>query len=114
MSVISLPVAPGGFFVKWKSSWYFAKIISIYCSMAKKYRFRKIYFICCDNNLMDTNTEVTNAYQFRETALDQVKRQPTTGRYMWEVNKPPKINRVEGFYLVHESLYELLLKEHSK
>lgn len=78
-----------------------------------KYCFRKMYFICENNKVIEHNVQATNAYQHREHA-DAILGQRDTSVKMWEVNKPPKTYKVEGFYLVHESLYEELLKARSK
>lgn len=78
-----------------------------------KYRFRKMYFICENNKVIEPNVGATNAYQYKKTVDDILKQRDTTVK-MWDVGKPPKVYKVEGFYLVHESLFDEILKEHSK
>ena len=78
-----------------------------------KYRFRKIYFICEDKLVITPDLLTTTAYKHKDYA-DTILRQKDTDVKMWEVNKPPKKYSVEGFYLVHESLFDELLKDYSK
>ena len=81
--------------------------------MGKKYRFRKMYFICEDNKIITPEVWATNAYQYQDKAM-AIARQKSKTRGMYIVNEKPLVHTVEGFYLVHESLFEALLKEHSK
>ncbi|MBW8683046.1 hypothetical protein [Chitinophaga rhizophila] len=75
----------------------------------KRYRFRLMYFHCTNNQVISPNTHMTNAYQFKETAEKAINNRSFP--YMWEnrEQRPPQ-SRIEGFYLVHESLYDLILK----
>lgn len=79
----------------------------------QKYRFRKIYFICENKRVIEPNVHATNAYQHKEHA-DAILSQRDTSVKMWDINKPPRVYSVEGFYLVHESLYEKILKEYCR
>jgi len=73
--------------------------------MAKKFKFRKMYFHCTDGKVIEENVEMTWAYRKRETAQSTLKTSPT--HMMWEDKKKPIPKKsVEGFYLVHESLFE--------
>jgi hypothetical protein len=81
--------------------------------MPKKYRFRKMYFVCTDNVLIGKDTWSTTAWQARERAKEKADQQSRT-RGMHIVNEIPLEHKVHGFYLVHESLFEELLKEWSK
>lgn len=78
-----------------------------------KYCFRKMYFICENKRVIALNVETTTAHQHKDKAL-RILAQKDTAVKMWDVNKPPRVYTVEGFYLVHESLFDALLKEHSK
>jgi hypothetical protein len=78
-----------------------------------KYCFRKMYFICENKRVIAPEVHATNAYQYKKVA-DSVLTTKDTAVKMWDVGKPPTLYTVEGFYLVHESLFEKLLKEHSK
>lgn len=79
--------------------------------MPKKHRFRKMYFVCTDNRVISDNVLMTNVYQ-RKNDTEKIAKQRDT-HWMWEdETKPIAREHVEGFYLVHESLYDELLKEH--
>jgi hypothetical protein len=78
-----------------------------------KYCFRKMYFICENKRVISPDVQRTNAFQHKEIA-DAILSQKDTSVKMWDVNKPPKVFTVEGFYLVHESLFDEILKEYSK
>lgn len=81
----------------------------------KKYRFRKMYFICTDKKVIEPNTHMTNAYQNIETAQRVCKERSGGTHKMWDdKTKPVPVNTVEGFYLVHESLFDKILKNHVK
>jgi hypothetical protein len=83
--------------------------------MGKKYHFRKMHFICYKNKVINQFLTFVNAYKDRDHA-EKVLAEKTTKRdfiYLWE--KPEDMiprEKVESFYLVHESLYEKILKEH--
>jgi hypothetical protein len=79
----------------------------------RKYRFRKMYFICENNRIIADNVWSVDAHQHRDKA-EIILAQKDVSIKMWEANKPPKRYKVEGFYLVHESLFDLILKEHCK
>jgi len=78
-----------------------------------KYHFRKMYFICENKRIVEPNVKTAVAHQDKAYA-DTILAQKDTSVKMWDVNKPPTAYTVEGFYLVHERLFEELLKEHSK
>lgn len=80
--------------------------------MQKKYRFRKMFFKCYDNRVIEDCYEMTNAFRRREYILRLLKANDMGEghRYLWEKDKyKPKVT-VEGFYLVHESLFDEILK----
>jgi hypothetical protein len=72
-----------------------------------------MYFICENKRVITPEVHATTVYQYK-TAADGALASKDTAVKMWHVGKPPKVYTVEGFYLVHESLFEKLLKEHSK
>ena len=81
----------------------------------KSYRFRKMYFICTDKQVISPNTHMTNAYQFLETANKVCEQNQRHGHKMWEdKTKPAPVDTVEGFYLVPESLFEEMLEKYCK
>ena len=84
--------------------------------MKKKYRFRKVYFNCYDNKAMEEEYEMTNVFRRREYALSIAKgqRERENNKYLWEKDKPIRKVSTEGFYLVHESLFDELLREHAR
>ena len=85
----------------------------------KKYRFRKLYFICENNQVINGIYEMVKAYRRKEYA-DSVRdgqermAEDELSKYWAKNEKPIRIKKVEGFYLVHESLFDELLKDHSK
>lgn len=84
--------------------------------MSGKYRFRKMFFICYDNRVIADEYEFTNAYKRKEYVdkIAHVKQEDIKYPKLWEKDKhKPKVS-VEGFYLVHESLFDELLSKHSK
>jgi hypothetical protein len=78
-----------------------------------KYRFRKMYFICENKRVVAPNVHTATAHQYKDKAGEILAQRPP-GTMLWNVNKPPKVYTLEGFCLVHESLFDELLKEHSK
>ncbi|WP_295672222.1 hypothetical protein [uncultured Mucilaginibacter sp.] len=78
-----------------------------------KYCFRKVYFICTNKQVIEPAIKSAVAYKNKDYA-DILLDQRDKSVKMWDVNKPPKTYSVEGFYLVHERLFDELLKEHSK
>lgn len=79
--------------------------------MFKKYRFRKLYFVVADKKVIDDDVAMTRAYKKREYAEESVQSRQT--HHEWEdKTKPVPVMKAEGFYLVHESLYEQIIKQH--
>ncbi|MDB4921813.1 MAG: hypothetical protein JWQ54_3796 [Mucilaginibacter sp.] len=78
-----------------------------------KYRFRKMYFICENKQVIQPNIWATTAHQHKDKADDVLANMDKSVK-MWDVNKPPITHSVEGFYLVHERLFDAILKEHAK
>jgi len=73
--------------------------------MAKKFKFRKMYFHCRDGKVIDEDVQMTNAYRERNVAESTLGYNDT--HQMWEdKTKPAPKRTVEGFYLIHESLFE--------
>jgi hypothetical protein len=61
---------------------------------------------------MDAFTEFTNAYKNKEYAESNLESRTT--HMMWENKNIPLPKRtVEGFYLVHESLFDEILKKYT-
>ena len=77
-----------------------------------KYRFRKMYFICENKQVIKDNVLMTNAYRKRETAEQVCKDQDAynSREKLWMKDKPEIVRSVEGFYLVPEALYEEVLR----
>lgn len=79
--------------------------------MPKKRRFRKLYFICTDNIVIGPQFEFTPAFPRKAYADNLCVQQEN--HFIWEdKSKPVPVKTVEGFYLVHESLYNEILKDH--
>lgn len=82
--------------------------------MSKKYRFRKMYFVCKDKKVIEPEIQAVNAYQNQENAA-AIARQTDRTHYMWLAKDwTPPIVTVEGFYLVPEALFNAILKDHYK
>lgn len=82
--------------------------------MQKKYRFRKIYFICNNKLVIEDCYEVTNAFRRKEYAEKLLEsRGKKEHYYLWEDRSVPlPVKTVEEFYLVPAALYEKILKDH--
>lgn len=82
-----------------------------------KYRFRKCYVIC-ENNEIFGNVLTARVYRDKEYALtvctNLQHRAIEESTMEHNKNKPIPISKVHGFYLVHESLFDDILKKHSK
>ncbi|SFW15697.1 hypothetical protein [Chitinophaga sancti] len=79
----------------------------------KKYRFRKMYFICDNNQVIAANIAMTCAYQFKDDAVQIAKQR--TGHFIWEnQSEPVPLRKVEGFFLVHETLFDEILKQFTR
>jgi hypothetical protein len=72
-----------------------------------------MYFLCKNKRVIDSNEHITTAYQHVDEAKATLAHQVITPK-MWEINQPPAVHSVEGFYLVHESLFDEILKDHTK
>ena len=65
---------------------------------------------------MEEEFEMTNVFRRREYALSIAKGQQEreNTKYLWEKDKTVRKVSTEGFYLVHESLFDELLKDHTR
>lgn len=79
----------------------------------RKYRFRKMYFICENKQVIQPNVWATTAHQYRDKAQAVFDQKDKTVK-QWQANQPPIHHSLEGFYLVHESLFDEVLKDHCK
>ncbi|WP_244214370.1 hypothetical protein [Pedobacter jejuensis] len=71
-----------------------------------------MFFQCTNKKVIEANVRMTNAYQHREDAEQNIFDRAI--RKEWEPkDKPVPVETVEGFYLVHESLFEEILKKHT-
>lgn len=84
--------------------------------MGKKYRFRLVFFNCFDNKAIDEQYEMTNTFTRRDYAesIARGQREREKNPNMWEKGRRVRKVSTEGFYLVHESLFNELLEKHSK
>ena len=84
--------------------------------MDRKYRFRLVFFNCFDNKAVDEQFDITNAFTRRDYAekIATTQRERENNPYMWEKGRHIRKVSTEGFYLVHESLFDELLAKHSK
>ncbi|MBD1364425.1 hypothetical protein IDJ77_11455 [Mucilaginibacter sp. ZT4R22] len=84
--------------------------------MPKKYRFRKVYFVCRNNQVYSSSARTEPSFLFKKDA-EQLKKTHEDEYKPYVINSPsfvPPPFTVEGFYLVHESLYNELLKQFDK
>ena len=85
--------------------------------MAKKYNFRKAYFVCKDNSVFSDYTVVNcfkNAPHAHEQEIYHQRTAMEDSEKLWNKNQPVPVYKAHGFYLVHESLFDEILKDHSK
>ncbi|SEM66736.1 hypothetical protein SAMN05192574_101401 [Mucilaginibacter gossypiicola] len=80
----------------------------------KKYTFRKMYFQVENDRVIQDNVGATNVYQRKEDAIKTWRDYTRLTPYYWEKGKPQIKREVVGFYLVHESLFEEILKRYTK
>ena len=71
----------------------------------RKFRFRKMYFICENKQVIKPELHRVHAFQHKKHA-DEILAQMDKSVKNWHVGKPPITYSVEGFYLVHESLFD--------
>jgi len=65
-----------------------------------------MYFHCTDGKVIEENVDMTWAYRKRESAESTINNSET--HMIWENKTKPKPKRtVEGFYLIHESLFDI-------
>ena len=79
----------------------------------KKYTFRKMYFKVTDDRVIADNVWSIDAYQRRDDAIRSWSDYGKLTPYYWEQGKPLPKRSVEGFYLVHESLFEEILAKYA-
>ena len=75
-----------------------------------------MYFQCTNNRVIEEQYEMTNAFRRREY-IEGILKANDMGenhRYLWEKNTIKPKESVEGFYLVHESLFEEVLSQYVK
>ena len=83
--------------------------------MGKKYKFRKVYFICEDNKVFAQEFKVVNCYKeegYCKNVCAGQQRIKMENVNMWWAGKEtiPQLTP-HGFYLVHESLFDEILKK---
>jgi hypothetical protein len=81
-----------------------------------KHKFRKVYFVCRDNKIMpQSQGSFTSAFSTESHAVEQEqfhnKKELDNAKQMWNEGKQMPVHKAHGFYLVHESLYEKILKQ---
>lgn len=75
--------------------------------MAKRFKFRKMYIVCQDGQVIGSNIAMTNIYKKKEDADNVRNNWQQHNHKMWDdPTKPLPKFTVEAFYLVHESLFE--------
>ena len=75
--------------------------------MAKRFKFRKMYFVCEDGKVIGDHTAMTNGYKDREVAQRVCNSRIQQNHKMWDdKTKPFPKHTVEAFYLLHESLFK--------
>lgn len=68
--------------------------------------------MCNNNQVIDDNVEMVNAYRCRAYAdkITLARREKDLYPLLWEKGIEKPIRTTEGFYLVHESLFDEILK----
>jgi len=86
--------------------------------MGKRYKFRKVYFICEDNNVFGGTRESVECYRREDycqrKTMHRRKLAFEDAKIMWATGLPMKHITMHSFYLVHETLYDEILKDHTK
>lgn len=84
--------------------------------MAKKYRFRKVYFVCKDKEVLPANVRTETVFKWPNDAK-AAQESIALDIKSYKLNSPswkePRFT-VEGFYLVHESLYDEVIEQFQK
>jgi hypothetical protein len=74
--------------------------------MAKRFKFRKMYFVCENGKVIEDNIAMTNAYKDREVAQSVCNSRAQQNHKMWDdKTRPFPKHTVEAFYLLHESFF---------
>jgi len=85
--------------------------------MPKRYRFRKVYFICEENQIF-ADYKFINCYKdldyVNSVCMANQRMLIEDANKLYNKGQKIRVLKVEGFYLVHESLFQELLKKHSK
>lgn len=83
--------------------------------MGKKYKFRKVYFICEDNKVFAQPYEAIHCFRREEycktVCVQQQMLKMDNSKMMWMHDKRIPEMTPHGFYLVHESLFDEILKQ---
>ena len=82
--------------------------------MKKRYRFRKVYFICQDKRILpaDVIMYMSTAYRTREAAEANFRPRDPNQRMAWEKNVHIPVESIEAFYMVPAALYGEVLSPH--
>jgi hypothetical protein len=81
-------------------------------------RFRKVYFITENNKVFPEQYEMANCYNREEYAKNICEQQQRIFKdethKMYHNGRPVPALAMHGFYLVHESLFDEILRDHIK
>lgn len=78
----------------------------------KKYRFRKMYFLCEDKRVISPNVRMATAFQYREDAEAVLRERlirENGGTLAYMQNKPLPSLSVEEFYFVPAQVFKEVL-----
>lgn len=82
--------------------------------MMKRYKFRKVFFVC-KNNSVFSDYAFVNCFKDGEHAEEQAiyhqRKAIEDSQLLWERGKPIPQFKAHGFYLVHESLFDEILEK---
>ena len=80
----------------------------------KKRRFKKVYIICQDKVILPSNVYFGNFSNYKDYADTICKQNQPESHKSWEDSeKTLPVYEVHGFYLVHESLFDEVLRDHT-
>jgi len=78
-----------------------------FAGMAKKFKLRKMYFVCRNGKVIDENIAMTNAYRKKDDAQQVCDNRQQQDYKLWDDRSQPLPKyTVEAFFLAHESLFD--------
>lgn len=81
-------------------------------------RFRKVFIVTEDNRIFPRSITTNSVYlqqaRAEDFAVRRTRENLAQAEKLWVKKDPIITYKVEGFYLVHESLFEEVIKPHTE